>query len=201
MADTSTKKRPENSSKTPVDCYDPAAIKKVTKFLSYVLRHGPDTIGVAMDRNGWVAVDELISRSADQRPLSRSLITYVVSADDKRRFSLSDHGSRIRANHGHSVEVDLELDTRQPPPALFHGTSVYNVDSILRTGLLPLGRNHVHLSADANSAASVRCRPSCQKVLTVDSEAMAADGHPFWLSENGIWLTGPVPPKYLTAVD
>lgn len=215
MADTGTKTRTKNPTPDP-GCttsaraghgVDRAAglarptLKKVTKYLSYVLRHGPDTIGVAMDRNGWVDVDTLIERSADHRPLTKAVIDLVVASDAKQRFAFSSDRRRIRAVNGHSVPVDLELEPLQPPASLFHGTAVYNVAAILRDGLLPIGRTYVHLSDDHRSAAAIGGRLSCPKVLTIDSAAMAADGYVFHRSENGIWLSGPVPPKYLTAVD
>ena len=215
MADTSTKTRTtyptpnpacrtNGSSGTDADRaagLNRPALKKVTKYLSYVLRHGPDTVGVSMDGNGWVDVDELIKRSAAHRPLSRTMLEHLVALDPKRRFAFSEDQRRIRAVNGHSVAVDLGLAPQQPPDSLFHGTAVYNVEAILQIGLLPIGRNHVHLSADHHSAAAIEGRLSCPKVLTIDSAAMAADGHVFYRSENDIWLSGPVPPKYLTAVD
>ena len=215
MADTSTKTRIKHSTPGPTcrtndsvgrDAESAAgvnrqALKKVTKFLSYVLRHGPDTVGVTMDGHGWVEVDELIERSVAHRPLSRAMLEHLVAADPKRRFAFSEDQRRIRAVNGHSVAVDLGLMAQQPPDSLFHGTAVYNVDAILRVGLLPIGRNYVHLSADHRSAADIGGRLSCPKVLTIDSAAMAADGHVFYRSENDIWLSGPVPQKYLTAVD
>lgn len=191
MADTSTRTRISN----------PPASKKVTRFLAYVLRHGPDTVGVGMDRRGWVPVDALIERSTEHRALTRPMLEDIVATDGKRRFVFSEDGTKIRAVNGHSVDVDLGLRPLQPPATLYHGTAVYNVTAILRNGLLPIGRNHVHLSADRRTAADIGGKLAWPKVLAVDSAAMAADGLVFHRSENGIWLSGPVPPKYLTVVD
>lgn len=201
MADTKLLTRPENPSSTDRTGHEPAVLRRITKYVSYVLRHGPDTVGVTMDGNGWVDVDELIERSDGHHRLSRPLIDQLVATDEKQRFALSDDGRRIRARHGHSVEVDLGLKPRRPPANLYHGTGVFNVQPILERGLLPLGRVHVHLSDDRQAAATVAGPLESPMVLTIDAAAMAADGHQFLLSENGIWLSGPIPPKYLTSVD
>lgn len=201
MADTKLLSRPTLDPSTTSSAHDATTRNRTTKYLSYVLRHGPDTIGVTMDRHGWVRIDELIERSNRHRVLTRSLIDEVVATNDKQRFAVSDDGQRIRARHGHSVMVDLDLEPMQPPARLYHGTAVHNVPSILERGLLPLGRIHVHLSAERQTAADIAGPLECPKVLTVDAAAMAAEGHQFLLSENGIWLSGPIEPKYVTAID
>ena len=201
MADTKTLKRTPDRSRTQVDGFDKTTVRRATKFLSYVLRHGPDTIGVDMDGEGWVVVDQLVEASQGSRKLTRPLLAEILAADDKRRFDLSDDEHMIRANHGHSVPVDLGLTPSQPPDRLYHSTSMHKLRAILAKGLLPLGRTHVHLTAELDAAAAIRGRLPDRRVLMIDSAAMTANGHRFQLSASGIWLTGPVPPKYLTMAD
>ncbi len=172
-----------------------------SRFLSYVLRHAPESIGVTMDGAGWVSVEELVARSADSdRPLSVSLIEQVVADNNKQRFALSEDGRRIRANQGHSVDVDLGLEQLSPPDELFHGTATRFLDAILAQGLQPGDRNHVHLSADRDTAVTVGSRHGKPVVLGVASGAMAADGLVFHRSANGVWLTASVPPRFLTVL-
>lgn len=169
--------------------------------MAYVLRHGPDTIGVTMDKNGWVDVDQLLERSLHHRPLTRETLTDIVATDRRRRFAFSEDGTRVRAVNGHSIDVDLGLSPTEPPATLYHGTAVYNLDAILTKGLLPRGRTHVHLGSDRQSAAEIGGTLTWPKILSVDTGAMAADGHLFYRSENGVWLCGPVAPSYLTLLD
>lgn len=169
---------------------------KVSRRLSYVLRHDPGSIGLRLGDGGWVAVDDLLNALAGHGTrLSFKDLEYVVEHNDKRRFSLED--GRIRANQGHSVEVDLELEPKAPPERLFHGTATRFLDSIMRQGLLRGARHHVHLSGDVATAAKVGKRHGKPVVLTVAAGQMAGDGHGFLLSANGVWLTEHVPPAYL----
>ncbi len=160
-----------------------------SKFLSYVLRHNPGEIGLLLDTNGWVAVDELIEKAAKHgRSLTRPLIEQVVTTNDKQRFALSTDGSKIRANQGHSIEVDLALQPQTPPEILFHGTATRFLDSIRQQGLIPGSRQHVHLSAEEATAIKVGQRHGRPVVLRVKAGEMARSGHAFYQSENGVWL-------------
>lgn len=173
--------------------------KDISKFLSLVLRHEPQAIGIALDASGWVAVDELITKARlAGRDIDDARLRTVVAESDKQRFTLSEDGQKIRAAQGHSVPVDLGLMPITPPDILFHGTAVTALDATLREGLLPQGRQKVHLSADDTTAAKVGQRHGKPVVLTVAAGRMQADGLVFWQAENGIWLTDAVPPAYLS---
>lgn len=173
--------------------------KDISKFLSLVLRHEPQTIGIALDAGGWVAVDELIAKTRlAGRDIDDVRLRAVVAESDKQRFTLSEDGLRIRAAQGHSVSVDLGLVPIAPPDILYHGTAVTALEAILRQGLLPQARQKVHLSADSATAGKVGQRHGKPVVLTVAAGQMQADGLVFWQAENGVWLTDAVPPTYLS---
>ena len=176
-----------------------ADLVRVSKFLSLVLRHRPEEIGLTLDAQGWADVDELI-RLVNQagRQLDRPLLERVLAENDKKRFAFSDDGRRIRASQGHSVEVDLDLPPTPPPDLLYHGTATRFLDSIRATGLRPGSRRHVHLSADEATATAVGRRHGSPVVLVVRAGEMAAAGHPFSRSANGVWLTERVPVEFLT---
>ena len=170
-----------------------------SKFLSFVLRHGPDTIGITLDDAGWVAVDTLLARCrAHGRAISREALEDIVATSPKRRFALSDDGTRIRASQGHSVPVTLGYAPATPPAVLFHGTIASALPAIRTTGLRKMGRHHVHLSVDLPTARTVGARRGRPVILRIDAARMHADGHAFYLSANGVWLTDEVPPAYLT---
>jgi len=169
-------------------------IKKVSKFLSLLLRHKPETIGLKLDENGWADIDELIEKSKDIE-LTRALIDEVVADNDKQRFILE--GNRIRANQGHSIRVDMEFKAVTPPNTLFHGTATRFLESIMETGLSKQKRQYVHLSKDIETATAVGKRHGKVVVLKVDSKRMSEEGYEFYLSENGVWLTDNVPVNYL----
>lgn len=171
---------------------------KASKFLSLVLRHQPERIGLVLDEGGWVEVDRLLDACAEHgRTLSRAELDHVVATNNKRRFAYSDDGRRIRASQGHTVQVDLGLAPAVPPDVLFHGTAAATVPLILRDGLLPMARQDVHLSADRETAVRVGSRHGRPLVLAVDAAGLAAAGQVFRVSANGVWLTGPVPPEWL----
>ncbi|RBP38103.1 RNA:NAD 2'-phosphotransferase (TPT1/KptA family) [Roseimicrobium gellanilyticum] len=175
-----------------------ALIVKTSKFLSRVLRHRPEDIGLELDGTGWADVDELITcASLRGNDLSRDLLARVVAEDDKRRFALSDDGSKIRAVQGHSVAIDLGLSHTQPPNLLYHGTATHRIASIRAEGLRPGSRRHVHLSNDEAAAVEVGKRHGEPVALTVRSAEMAAKGHLFFRSDNGVWLTDAVPPGFI----
>ena len=178
---------------------DDRRLVKVSKYLSRHLRHEPERLGLSLQPGGWVGVDELLAASADHSfTLTRDELQEVVERSDKRRFAFDATGTRIRANQGHSVEIDLELEPVTPPAVLFHGTARARLDAILAEGLRKMGRHHVHLSPDADTATRVGARHGKPVVLEVAAARMAADGHVFLRSANGVWLTDAVPPAYLT---
>jgi putative RNA 2'-phosphotransferase len=173
-------------------------IEKVSKFLSYVLRHHPDAIQLQLDANGWANVDDLIKGARSQGVLlDMPLLLHVVETNNKKRFALNADKTRIRASQGHSVDIELGLQPQQPPPVLYHGTSTRFLNLILKEGLIKGNRQHVHLSTDIATATAVGQRHGKVVVLQVDAYRMAADGYLFYLSDNGVWLTNEVPVMYL----
>lgn len=177
--------------------YDNDSRIAASRFLSFVLRHRPDAIGLTLDPEGWADIDTLLQRAQAQIPLTRDMIEAAVADNDKQRFSISDDGLRIRARQGHSIAVDLKLPPRTPPARLYHGTATRFLDDILRDGLLRRSRQHVHLSSDPDTATTVGARHGRPVVLVVRADEMHAAGHVFHLSENGVWLTDAVPAAYL----
>lgn len=174
-----------------------------SKFLALVLRHRPELIGLTLDAAGWADIDDLIARAAGHHPLTRALIERAVAENDKQRYAISEDGRRIRARQGHShaVAVALDLPVVAPPAVLYHGTATRFLDAILREGLDRRGRQHVHLSDDADTATRVGARHGRPVVLRVDAAAMASAGHVFHRAENGVWLTDAVPPTFLRRLD
>jgi putative RNA 2'-phosphotransferase len=174
-------------------------VVRVSKRLSYVLRHRPESIGITLDDAGWSDVDALLDAlAAHGLSLTRLELDDVVATDDKRRFAVDASGTRIRASQGHSRRVDLGYAPEQPPPELFHGTVDRFLPAILAEGLRPGRRHAVHLSADVATARTVGGRRGRPVVLRVDARAMAADGRVFTRSANGVWLVEAVPPRYLS---
>lgn len=171
-----------------------------SKFLSLVLRHQPDVIGMSLDEQGWLEIDGLIENANTRgKKLTLELIHEVVATNDKKRFVLSDDGLRIRASQGHSVSgVNLNLTAASPPETLYHGTVDAFLPRIREQGLQKRSRNHVHLSADQATATNVGSRRGKPKLLLVAAQRMQQAGHAFYLSENEVWLVDSVPPAYLT---
>ena len=182
---------------------DEMNILSTSKFLSLVLRHQPEVIGMQLDPEGWLPIDELIENANRKgNELSLELLHDVVASCEKKRFSLSDDGLKIRANQGHSVpDVELNLEPVTPPNQLFHGTVAAFIESIREQGLLKRSRNHVHLSADIETAKKVGARRGKPLVLTIRTEAMYESGHTFYLSANGVWLTDAVPAQFIQFSD
>ncbi|HEX8634065.1 MAG TPA: RNA 2'-phosphotransferase [Pyrinomonadaceae bacterium] len=171
---------------------------RVSKFLSRVLRHQPGSIGIELDGAGWVAVSDLLAACrAHNFPVTLEELRAVVRENDKQRFAFSDDGAGIRASQGHSVSVELGYAPLAPPPVLYHGTAAHLLASISARGLVRGRRQHVHLSADATTAAKVGARHGRPHVIAVESGRMHADGHAFYRSDNGVWLTEHVPAQYL----
>ena len=176
-------------------------VVRVSKRLSSVLRHRPDSVGLRLDPQGWVGVDDLLAAlAAHGLRLSRADLDRVVATNDKRRFAYDEGGSRIRASQGHSVGVDLGYEPEPPPAELFHGTTGRFLAAVLAEGLRPGRRHAVHLSTDVGTARAVGGRRGAPVVLRVDAAAMAAEGALFTRSANGVWLTDGVPPRHLSVV-
>ncbi len=174
---------------------------KLSRFLSYVLRHKPGSVNLTLDGNGWAGIPELLEKANQHgKPLTRPILEQIVANDDKQRFCFSEDGSKIRANQGHSVGVDLGLIPLEPPKKLYHGTATRFVQSIMSNGLNSRNRNHVHLSSDRDTAADVGRRHGKPVVLEVAAQRMFEDGCLFFRSENGVWLTEEVEQKYLIQI-
>lgn len=177
----------------------PQQITRISRRLSKVLRHHPESIGLELDRHGYAEVKHLLERfAANNMPLTREELAVVVAENNKQRFAFSPDGQRIRASQGHSIDVDLQLQPVDPSAVLYHGTATKNLASIRKTGLEPRNRQHVHLSADRETAIRVGQRHGKPVVLRVDTAALRAAGHKFYRSANGVWLTAAVPPDFLT---
>lgn len=176
-------------------------LNQVSKFLSFVLRHKPEAIGLQLDANGWATIDSLIemaNNDSNNPKLSYDLITEVVKTSDKKRFAISKDGLSIRANQGHTINIDLELEPTTPPLILYHGTATRFLDSIFQEGLQTRERQHVHLSADIDSAIKVGQRHGKPVVLKIDTLSMLEQGYFFYLSENNVWLTTVVPAEFIS---
>ena len=176
--------------------------KGLSKFLSLVLRHKPETIGISLDSNGWVKVSILLGAlNKKSKNIDRQLLEEIVNTNDKKRFAFNEDKTMIRASQGHSVDIDLGLESVVPPENLFHGTASKNADSIFNSGLQKRGRNHVHLSLDKETAVKVGMRHGTPVVLTIMSGDMHRDGIKFYLSENGVYLVDAVDMKYIRFIN
>jgi putative RNA 2'-phosphotransferase len=166
--------------------------------MSLVLRHQPDTAKLTLELGGWVLIDDLLAGAAAAGcHFTRDELEEVVERCDKQRFAIDPTDTKIRANQGHSTEVDLQLDPAEPPAELFHGTPERNVAAVLRDGLVKMARHHVHLSPDTQTATKVGSRRGKPVILVIDAAKMRADGHAFYCSANGVWLVDRVPPQSL----
>lgn len=173
------------------------SLTDASKFLSYILRHKPDAIGLTLDPEGWANIEELIAKA--DIPLTPTLLHEVVATSDKKRFAISADGLSIRANQGHSIEVNLGLEPVEPPELLYHGTATRFLDSIKAQGLLPQNRQYVHLSADIETATKVGQRHGKPAILTIQALAMHKKGHQFFHAQNGVWLTEKIPSEAISA--
>ena len=173
-------------------------LKHISKFLSLVLRHKPEVIGITMDDEGWVDVKELLEKcSAKKRYINLQLLQEVVNTNDKKRFAFNHDHTKIRANQGHTVEVDLKLEPVEPLEYLYHGTVAKFVDAIKEQGLQRMDRMHVHLSKDLETAVKVGSRRGKPVILKVKAAEMHRAGHAFYVSTNGVWLCEAVPAQYI----
>ncbi len=171
---------------------------RISKFLSKYLRHDPEALSITLEPGGWIDVATLLRAAAARgMAITRAELDEVVARNDKQRFAFDESGLRIRANQGHTVPVDLQLEPTTPPGVLYHGTSEAAAPSIRREGLRKMQRNHVHLSADVETAVRVGRRHGRPIVFLVDTAAMVRDGFVFYRAENGVWLVDNVPPRYL----
>ncbi|WP_368221728.1 RNA 2'-phosphotransferase [Blautia wexlerae] len=173
-------------------------LTNLSKYMSLILRHKPEAIGISLDEHGWASVNDLICGIEKNNPgFNMDILEQIVRTDSKHRYSFNEDKSLIRANQGHSVNVDVELKEKEPPEYLYHGTGEKYVKSINQDGLIPKSRLYVHLSKDIKTAENVGKRHGKEVVYRINSGQMYRDGYKFYLSENGIWLTKEVPVKYL----
>ncbi len=179
------------------------SMKSTSKFISLILRHKPEAVGISLDEHGWADVQELIDgiNASGGYHLDTELLEEIVRTDEKQRYSFNEDHTLIRANQGHSIPVDVELKEVIPPAVLYHGTGEKYVSSIDQQGLIPKSRLYVHLSADIPTAKKVGARHGKPVIYTVDCRKMAEDGYSFYLSANNVWLTKAVPAKYLEKQD
>ena len=177
-------------------------LKETSKFISLILRHKPETIGISLDEHGWAAVQALIEgiNASGNHQLDANLLEEIVRTDEKQRYSYNEDHTLIRANQGHSILVDVELEEKTPPAVLYHGTGEKYMASIDATGLIPKSRLFVHLSSDIETAKKVGSRHGKPVVYIVDCAGMSADGYQFYLSANNVWLTKEVPIHYLCKI-
>jgi putative RNA 2'-phosphotransferase len=174
-------------------------LKNISKFMSLVLRHKPEQIGLHLDGEGWAMVKELIDKmNAKGIPVDIGIINKVVEINDKQRFAFNEDRSMIRASQGHSIHVELNLEEIIPPDVLYHGTATKYMDSILKEGLKKQNRQYVHLSSTIETATSVGMRHGKPVILTVKAKEMHQSGHKFYLSANKVWLTDAVPVEFIT---
>lgn len=177
-------------------------ITHISKFLSLVLRHRPETIGIQLDQSGWTDITELIEKANNYGiKFDREILNHIVATNSKKRFAFNDTFDKIRASQGHSVEIELGYTNQKPPEILFHGTGEKSVQSILDTGLEKRSRQHVHLSGDIETAIKVGQRHGKPFVFKVFAEQMYKDNFQFFISDNGVWLTDHVPIIYLIQYD
>lgn len=174
-------------------------LKGISKYLSYVLRHHPESIGLVLDAQGWADIDILLDKCAAKNVLfDREDLAQLVAQNDKQRFAIDQANNKIRANQGHSIRIDAALEPEVPPAVLYHGTAKQFLPAILEQGLQKQNRLHVHLSHEIATARNVGSRRGVPVVLLVDAAAMQREGFIFYLSENKVWLTEEVPAKYIS---
>ena len=174
-------------------------LKKVSKYFSYLLRHKPDSIGLVLDDQGWASIEELISKTKDFK-LTKELIDVVVETNDKQRFGISSDGTKIRANQGHSIDIDLDLEAQTPPPFLLHGTADRFIEGITKEGLNKQKRHHVHLTESAAVAKAVGSRYGKIVLLQIDSETMNNKGYKFFKTANNVWLVESIPYEFISTI-
>ena len=174
-------------------------LQSTSKFISLILRHRPESIGITLDEHGWANVQEMIDgiNKSGRHRLDMETLEEIVRTDEKQRYSFNEDHTLIRANQGHSIPVDVELEEKIPPDVLWHGTGEKYVSSIDAQGLIPKGRLYVHLSSDMETARKVGSRHGKPVIYEIDCRGMSGDGYRFFLSANQVWLTKEVPARYL----
>lgn len=171
---------------------------KLSRFLSLVLRHKPEEIGITLDKNGWVDVKELIEKiKLSSRYIDIEILERIVREDDKGRYSFDEKKEKIRANQGHSIIVELDLKEIMPSTILYHGTATRFLERIKEKGIIKGKRQYVHLSDNIETAKSVGKRHGEVVILPIDIEGLNKIGHKFYLSENKVWLSDDIPSKYI----
>lgn len=175
-------------------------LDSLSRFLSFILRHKPESIGIALDEHGWANVEELLAGINEQHFIDMGMLEEIVATDNKQRYSFNEDKTLIRANQGHSIPVDVELEKKEPPEYLWHGTGEKYVACIKEQGLLPKSRLYVHLSMDYETAVKVGSRHGKPVIFKIPAKKMAAAGHAFYRAVNGVWLTKEVPSEYLEEV-
>lgn len=174
---------------------------KISKFLSYVLRHKPESIGLKLNKEGWAIINDLLylSQKAGE-DLNKEALLEIIATNDKKRFAISEDGLKIRASQGHSIDIDLKLKEQRPPDTLYHGSAAKSYQSIIAYGIKAGTRNHVHLSSDELVAIGVGKRHGSPIILVIDSAKMYTDKIKFYLSDNKVWLTDYIDVKYIKDV-
>ena len=176
-------------------------LTRISKYISLILRHKPEVIGIHLDAHGWADVNALLAGISKKYPINRDILEEIVQSDEKQRYSFSEDGTKIRANQGHSIQVDVELTLTEPPETLYHGTAQRFAASIEAQGLLPQSRLYVHLSPDPETAKKVGQRHGKPVIYLVNAGQMQRDGYSFYRSANGVWLTKVVPAIYLKRLE
>jgi len=171
-------------------------LTSVSKKLSYILRHNPSSVGLVMKAGGWVDVEQLLKGMS----INMGTLEQIVSEDDKQRYSFSDDKTMIKANQGHSIDIDMSFERAYPTDVLYHGTAQRFIESIEAEGIKSMNRQYVHLSDNLDTAVKVGSRHGKPVILTIDAKRMADDGYRFYLSDNGVWLTEHVPWSYVIKV-
>ena len=172
------------------------SLKETSKFIALILRHKPEAVGITLDEHGWANVDDLIAGISKQQPFTMADLEEIVATDEKGRYAFNEDKTLIRANQGHSIPVDVELEAIEPPQYLYHGTGEKSVASIEEKGIIPKSRLYVHLSLDRETAVAVGSRHGKPVVFRVLAQKMNQDGYVFFKSVNGVWLTKFVPTQY-----
>lgn len=175
--------------------------EKLSKFISLILRHKPEEIGITLDEFGWAKTEDLINGINDSgRNMNMNILEEIVRTDNKQRYSFNEDKTKIRANQGHSIPVNVELKELEPPNTLYHGTARKSLAGIQYQGIKPMSRLYVHLSKDFEIARQVGARHGEPVILVIDAHRMYKNGIKFYLSENGVWLTEYVDPKYILSI-
>jgi putative RNA 2'-phosphotransferase len=177
---------------------DATRLIKISKYLSKHLRHQPERLGLTLQPGGWVEVTDLLAACQKNNfPISQEELERVVAESDKQRFAFDETGEKLRANQGHSTEVDLQLSPLAPPEFLYHGTGERSIEAIMQSGILKMSRHHVHLSSDTDTARRVGMRHGKPALLLIKAKLMHDAGHVFYCAANGVWLSENVPAQYL----